>query len=96
MSTTPANPEKPGIDAPDTTGGLDWKPALPLSCRLTLDLPLPHFTVGDLLRLSEQKIFDTGWGQSKDLPLRVNGTLLAWTEFELLGERLAVRITEIA
>jgi len=69
---------------------------MPLTCRMTIDLLLPHFTVGDLLRLSEHEIFDTGWGQSKDVPMRVNGTLLAWTEFDLVGERLAVRITEIA
>ena len=84
------------MEAVESASALNWEPAMSLDCRLTLELPIPRFTVGDLLRLREQDVFDTGWGQAKDLPLRVNGTLLAWTEFELLGERLAVRITEIA
>ncbi len=53
------------------------------------------FTVGSLLRLKEGSLVQTATHQSTDLPLNVNGVLMAWTEFEVVGERLAARITEL-
>lgn len=55
-----------------------------------------RFTVGDLLRLTRGSIVETGYHQSSDLPLRVNGQLVGWTEFEVVGERLAVRLTDLS
>lgn len=70
---------------------LPWLP-----CLLALDLPVVKFTVGDLLRLANGSIVETGYHQSSDLPLRVNGQLVGWTEFEVVGERLAVRLTDLS
>lgn len=81
---------------PEHQGEIQWGPTVWLSCELTLDLPVPGFTVGDLLRLTSRQVIDTKWSQSKDIPLRANGKLLAWTEFEVVGDRLAVRLTELA
>jgi flagellar motor switch/type III secretory pathway protein FliN len=67
-----------------------------LPCTLALDLPVVKFTVGDLLRLANGSIVETGYHQSSDLPLRVNGQLVGWTEFEVVGERLAVRLTDLS
>lgn len=74
----------------------DWSIAMRLPCRLALELSVPAFTVRDLLRLEQGAIIDTNWSQSTDIPLRANGCLIGWTEFEVVGERLAVRITELA
>ena len=74
----------------------DWGTLAELPCELTLELPLPAFTVRDLLRLQAQSVVDTKWGQTTDIPLRANGELIAWTEFEVVGEKLAVRLTELA
>ncbi len=38
----------------------------------------------------------TGWRVARDVPLRVNDTLIGWSEFEAVGNRLAVRLTEVA
>jgi len=65
-----------------------------LPCTLTLDLPVVHFTVGDLLSLQEGSIVETACHHTSDVPLRVNELLIGWTEFEVVGDRLAVRITE--
>ena len=54
------------------------------------------FTVGDLLNLTQGSIVETAYHQSSDLPLRVNGQLVGWTEFEVVGERLAVRLTDLS
>lgn len=67
-----------------------------LPCTLAVDLPVPRFTVRDLLRLAKGSIVETGYHQSSDLPLRVNGQLVGWTEFEVAGERLAVRLTDLS
>jgi flagellar motor switch/type III secretory pathway protein FliN len=70
---------------------LPWLP-----CSLALDIPVVKFTVGDLLNLAEGDIVETAYHQSSDLPLRVNGQLVGWTEFEVVGERLAVRLTDLS
>jgi hypothetical protein len=39
---------------------------------------------------------ETACNQTSDVPLRVNRLLIGWTEFEVIGDRLAVRITDQA
>lgn len=71
--------------------------ALPwLPCTLALDVPVLRFSVRSLLELQAGDILETSCHQSMDIPLRVNGLLMAWTEFEVVGERLAARITDLA
>src|ERR1035441_9135278 len=70
---------------------LPWLP-----CTLALDIPIVRFAVRDLLRLAPGSIVETAYHQSTDLPLRVNGQLVGWTEFEVVGERLAVRLTDLS
>jgi flagellar motor switch/type III secretory pathway protein FliN len=73
---------------------LDTMPWLP--CTLSLDLPVVRFTVGDLLTLTKGSIVETACHHTSDVPLRVNQLLIGWTEFEVIGDRLAVRITDQA
>ena len=73
-----------------------WKRAEQLPCRLSVELRLPVFTVRDLFRLSTGSVIETDWAQSTDVPLFVNKELIGWAEFEVLGEGLAVRVTEFA
>jgi flagellar motor switch/type III secretory pathway protein FliN len=73
-----------------------WRPVLDLPCQLTVDLPLPHFKVADFLALRAGSVLGTNWRLAHDIPLRINGTLIGWAEFEGAGSRLAVRVTELA
>jgi flagellar motor switch/type III secretory pathway protein FliN len=75
----------------DPSEFLPWLP-----CTLALDLPVINFSVGDLLSLTRGSIVETSYHQSSDLPLRVNGQLVGWTEFEVVGDRLAVRLTDLS
>ncbi|HEY0759296.1 MAG TPA: FliM/FliN family flagellar motor C-terminal domain-containing protein [Acidisarcina sp.] len=75
----------------DPVDRLPWLP-----CTLTLDLPVVHFTISDLLQLTVGAVVETACRQTSDVPLRVNGRLMGWTEFEVLGENLAVRLTDLA
>jgi flagellar motor switch/type III secretory pathway protein FliN len=67
-----------------------------LPCTLSLELPAVRFTVGDLLTLSPGSIVETACHQTSDVPLRVNNLLIGWTEFDVVGDRIAVRITDQA
>ena len=82
--------QPPRIDNPE-----DWESVAMLACEMSLEVPIPGFTVRDLLKLAPGDVIDTHWAQTSDVPLRINGVLLSWTEFELIGNRLAVRLTEL-
>ena len=86
------NPDKPVHDAAEK----DWSQVLDLVCDLTVELPLPQLRVADWLALHERTVVDSRWRVGNDVPLRVNGELLGWCEFEIVENRLAVRLTELA
>ena len=73
----------------DPLDAVSWLP-----CTLTLELPVVRFTIGDLLSLKKGSNVETACHHTSDVPLRVNQMLVGWTEFEVVGDRLAVRITE--
>jgi flagellar motor switch/type III secretory pathway protein FliN len=72
-----------------------WAQVLPLPCRLSVDVPLPGFTVADALQLRRGSVIDSHWQIGTAVPLRLNGELIARGEFEVVGNRLAVRLTEL-
>lgn len=73
-----------------------WLPLLSLPCELTVELAVPNFNVADFLALRSGSVLSTDWQLARDIPLRINGTLIGWGEFEGAGNRLAVRLTELA
>jgi len=92
--TEPASVPKP---APETLPAADaWAHVLGLPCTLTVDMPMPGFTVADVLRLQANAVVDSHWRVGVDVPLRLNGELIASGEFEVVGNHLAVRLTELA
>ena len=74
----------------------DWGVFELLPCLLSLEIPIPNFTVGSLLRLAPNDVINTQWLQGSDVPLRANGKVIGWTEFEVIDEQLAARLTQIA
>jgi len=66
-----------------------------LPCRTTAEVPVPKFTVGDLLNLRKGSVVQTALRVANDVPIRVNKTLLGWGRFEVVDDRLAIRITEL-
>jgi flagellar motor switch/type III secretory pathway protein FliN len=75
---------------------LRWAQAEGLPCKLSVQAPVPGFTLKDLLNLRPQSIIRSQLATSASPPLRVNGEVVAWCDFEVLGARLAVRLTELA
>ena len=93
MSTKPSSGPAL-VEKPQDRDPCDFYPWLP--CTVALDIPVVKFTVCDLMTLARGSIVETAYHQSSDLPLRVNGQLVGWTEFEVVGERLAVRLTDLS
>lgn len=88
--TTP--PPAPASASPsDPMEEFSWLP-----CQLSVEIPARRFTVGDLLSLKKGSIVETASHHASDVPLRANGLLIGWTEFEVIGTHLTVRITELA
>lgn len=72
-----------------------WEEAGWLTCELNVAVPVPEFTVRELLRLAIGSIVETQWRNGHDLPLHANQRQIGWVEFEAAGESLAVRITAL-
>lgn len=91
-----ATPSPELVSRAETEEDARWKPALGLTCELVVDLPLPGFKIADLLKLRPGSVIDAHWRAGQDVPLRLNGAQIGWIEFEVVGDRLAVRLTELA
>jgi len=51
--------------------------------------------VRNLLTLTVGQVIATQWIEGEDMPLGARGAQLAWTEFEVIEHKLAVRITRL-
>jgi len=89
---------------PDETSSPSGDPSPPtaswrqfgwLPCTLSLRLPVAHFTVRGLLRLRLGSILATDWSRGAEIPLKANGQLIGWAEFEPVGDHIGARITEL-
>ncbi len=67
-----------------------------MPCLLSIEITVPGFKVADLIGLQPGHLIDTHWTVGQDVPLLINGQLAAWSEFEILNNRVAVRLTELA
>ena len=96
QAMSPASGERPQVSGEAGFEEQRWRPVLGLPCQLTVDLQLPNFKVTDFLKLRVGSVIPTEWRITRDVPLRVNGTLIAWGEFEGAGTCLGVRVTGLA
>jgi len=97
MATARVTPVKDETTAAETTAHASvFESFYWLICRANVEIPVPGFTVGDLLRLSPGAVVQTATASAKDVPIRIDQTALGSGKFEVIGERLAVRITEFA
>jgi len=93
-----------GTAAPTQEGGAGheaeqdarWSPVLGLPCEFIVDLPVPGFKIADLLKLRAGAVINAHWRVGQDVPMSLNGMLVGWGEFEVMGDSLAVRLTELA
>lgn len=73
-----------------------WPEIVSVSCEISVDLPVTSLTVGALYRLTVNSIVETSHPDGANVPVKLNGQLIAWGEFYVVGDQLAVRISELA
>lgn len=73
-----------------------WTLLARLPLRLQVQITLPGFKVRDLLALGEGQMVLSAWPTSEDVPLTVGGVQVAWSEFEVVEQRMAIRLTRLA
>ena len=67
-----------------------------LPVELGVAVPVRDFRVRQLLALTPGQVIETQWNPGDDLPLAAGDVQLAWSEFEVVDSRLAVRVTRLA
>ena len=89
-------PNQPEISIDRSSGEeAAWAHVKGLPCRLSVEIPIPDFTVRKLLDLSLGVILDTYHEEGSHVPVLVNGQMIAWGEFDVVDEVLAIRLTEL-
>jgi hypothetical protein len=83
------DPEAGVVIAPDGV-------AARLPVEVDVGVPVRDFRVRNLLALTPGVVVGSQWGHGEDVPLASGDVQLAWTEFEVIDNQLAVRLTRLA
>jgi flagellar motor switch protein FliM len=66
-----------------------------LPMQVDILLKVRSFRVQDLLSMEKGTVVETVHEHTQDVPVRCGGALLMWSEFEVLDQTLAVRVTRL-
>ena len=84
---------------PSWMAKIEGHPAWPLLSRLPMTLnvriTLNRLKVSELLSLEEGQILESCWLQTSDVPLAIGEVRLGWSEFEVSGQQIGVRLTQL-
>lgn len=70
-------------------------PLVGLPMQLDVIIPVPSFRVQDLLALEKGAVLDSQWPKGDDVPVWCGRSQLVWSEFEVVDQKLAVRVTRL-
>jgi flagellar motor switch/type III secretory pathway protein FliN len=73
-----------------------WLMLARLPVTLTATISLNRFRVRDLMRLEKGQVFESAWPETEDVPLRTGDVQVGWGEFEVVDQRITVRLTRLA
>jgi flagellar motor switch protein FliN/FliY len=73
-----------------------WPMISALAVKLEANIPLRGFHVRDLLALQSEQTIESAWPVTEDVPLKVGQVQLCWCEFEVVDQRMALRMTRLA
>jgi flagellar motor switch/type III secretory pathway protein FliN len=63
---------------------------------LTALIPLPEFTIHDLLTLEKGRVIESNVLTTEMIPIRIGSVRIAWGEFEVVDQALALRMAKLA
>jgi flagellar motor switch protein FliN/FliY len=73
-----------------------WPMISALAVKLEANIPIRGFHVRDLLALQRGQTIESAWSVTEDAPLKVGHVQLCWCEFEVVDQRMALRLTRLA
>lgn len=73
----------------------ETSPLSRLPLQLDVTVPVPSFRVQDLLALEKGAVLESRWPHNDDVPVWCGGSQLVWSEFEVVDQKLAVRVTRV-
>ena len=73
-----------------------WPMLSQLRLAMTASVVLRGFKVRDLLKLRPGEVVESVWPEVEDVPLIIGQVQVAWSEFEVVEQRLVVRLTRLA
>ena len=73
-----------------------WRHVMDVPAVVSVEVAVVDLTVRELYRLKNGSIVTTTQSSGANVPLRVGGTLLAWGEFQVVNDHLAVRVAELS
>jgi flagellar motor switch/type III secretory pathway protein FliN len=81
-------------------GRMEDHPAWPMVSRLpvvlAVNIPLSGFKVSDLLGLKCGQTIESAWPATEEVPLKAGALQLSWGEFDVVDDRIALRLTRLA
>ena len=72
-----------------------WPMIASLPVMLAVSIPLRGFKVCGLLDLRCGQTIESAWPSPEDVPLKVGPLQLGWGEFEVVEQRMALRLTRL-
>ncbi|MGD0426563.1 MAG: FliM/FliN family flagellar motor switch protein [Candidatus Acidiferrales bacterium] len=73
-----------------------WGELLQVSTTVTVDVPIAKLTVRELFQLQKGSVLASTQLSGVQVPITVSGRLIAWGEFQVSGDHLALRVVELA
>ena len=73
----------------------EWETLSEMKMTMRAEVLLHRFRVKDVLSLAVGQIFETLSPDTEDVPIRVGNVQLGWGEFEVVDQRMALRVTRL-
>jgi flagellar motor switch/type III secretory pathway protein FliN len=73
----------------------DWGDIVAIPAKLSVETPFANLTVRELSVLEKGSVLATRHGAGTPVPVLAAGVFIGWGEFQVVGEKLALRIAEI-
>ncbi len=72
-----------------------WEILSQMRMTMRAEVSLHRFTVRDLLALAEGQVFETLAPDTEDVPVKFGQVQMGWSEFEVVNQRMALRLTRL-
>jgi len=72
-----------------------WEKLAQLRITMRVGVALDRFRVQDLLTLKVGQVFESASPETEDVPLMAGQVQLGWSEFEVVDQRMGLRLTRL-